>query len=192
VKRIVVLASGGGTNFQAIVDAVAAGTLNVDVGLLITDRPDIPVLGRAHAAAVPSQVLDRREHGARLSDAILAAVPAGTELIVLAGFLSILEGAILTHYGNRIINLHPSLLPRHGGAGMYGMRVHQAVLEAGDTESGCTVHFVDAGTDTGPVILQRKLAVAPTDTPATLQARVAVLEHDAIVAGIRNALEHRR
>lgn len=188
MNRIVVLASGGGTNFQAIVDAVAAGNLDVEVALLITDRPDVPVLDRARVAGVPTHVLNRREFRTGLSDAILAAVPAGTELIVLAGFLSILRGDILSQFRHRIINLHPSLLPRHGGPGMYGMRVHQAVLQAGDAESGCTVHFVDAGTDTGPIILQRQLAVTATETPETLQARVARLEHEAIVAGIRAAL----
>lgn len=187
-ETIVVLASGAGTNFQAIIDAVAMGTLDVTIGMLITDRPGVLALSRAVRAGIPATVIDRREYRERLSDAILATIPPETALIVLAGFLSILEGEILQRYRGRIINLHPSLLPRHGGAGMYGSRVHEAVLAAGDAESGCTIHVVDEGTDTGPILLQRSLSVEEGDTPETLARRIAVLEHEAIVDGIRTVL----
>ncbi|MFP4209754.1 MAG: phosphoribosylglycinamide formyltransferase [Alkalispirochaeta sp.] len=187
-ETIVVLASGTGTNFQAIIDAVAMGTLDVTIGMLITDRPGVLALSRAVRAGIPATVIDRREYRERLSDAILATIPPETALIVLAGFLSILEGEILQRYRGRIINLHPSLLPRHGGAGMYGSRVHEAVLAAGDAESGCTIHVVDEGTDTGPILLQRSLSVEEGDTPETLARRIAVLEHEAIVDGIRTVL----
>jgi phosphoribosylglycinamide formyltransferase-1 len=106
-------------------------------------------------------------------------------LIVLAGFLSILAGAILKEYSGRIINIHPALLPRFGGQGMYGERVHRAVLAAGETESGCTVHIVDAGTDTGPILLRRKVPVLPGDTPETLAGRIQKEEHVAIVEGVK-------
>ncbi|MFP4153967.1 MAG: phosphoribosylglycinamide formyltransferase [Alkalispirochaeta sp.] len=187
-ETIVVLASGTGTNFQAIIDAVAMGTLDVTIGMLITDRPGVLALSRAVRAGIPATVIDRREYRERLSDAILATIPPETALIVLAGFLSILKGEILQRYRGRIINLHPSLLPRHGGAGMYGSRVHEAVLAAGDAESGCTIHVVDEGTDTGPILLQRSLSVEEGDTPETLARRIAVLEHEAIVDGIRTVL----
>jgi len=188
-ETIVVLASGTGTNFQAIIDAIATGALNVTVGMLVTDRPGVLALSRAIRAGIPATVIDRREYGENLSNAILATIPPETRLIVLAGFLSILNGEILQRYRGRIINLHPSLLPRHGGAGMYGARVHEAVLAARDAESGCTIHYVDEGTDTGPVLLQRSLPVEEGDTPETLARRIAVLEHEAIVDGIRTALE---
>ena len=103
------------------------------------------------------------------------------ELIILAGFLVVLEGEIIDAYAGRIINLHPSLLPKYGGAGMYGERVHQEVLAAGDAESGCTVHIVDAGTDTGPILLQRKVPVLRNDTAETLAERIHTEEHIAIV-----------
>lgn len=188
MKRIVVLASGTGTTFQAIVDAVRHGELAVDIAMLITDRPGVPVVARAAAAGIPATVVDRSEYGTALSDRILTTIPADTDLIVLAGFLSILRGAIIAEYSDRIINLHPALLPRFGGPGMYGIHVHRAVIEAGETESGCTVHFVDSGTDTGPILLQRRVPVFSEDTPETLAARIAPVERDALVEGIRQAL----
>jgi phosphoribosylglycinamide formyltransferase-1 len=188
-ETIAVLASGTGTNFQSIIDAIAKGSLNVTVGMLISDRPGVLALSRAVRAGIPATVIDRREYGEKLSDAILASLPPETTLIVLAGVLSILKGDILERYRGRIINLHPSLLPRHGGAGMYGIRVHEAVLAAGDAESGCTIHFVDEGTDTGPILLQRSLPVEEGDTPESLAYRIAGLEHEAIVDGIRRVLK---
>ena len=186
--RLVVLAGGGGTNFQAILDAIKHDAFPATVSLVISDRPGAGVLLRASREGIPAMVIDRKEHGTALSDRILHTIPADTDLIVLAGFLSILKGELLERYNGRIINLHPSLLPRHGGAGMYGIHVHRAVINAGDTESGCTVHYVDGGTDTGPVILQRRVPVLSMDTPESLAARIAPVEHEALVAGIRRAL----
>jgi phosphoribosylglycinamide formyltransferase-1 len=113
-------------------------------------------------------------------------------LIVLAGFLSILEGDIIREYAGRILNLHPSLLPKFGGEGMYGERVHRAVLDAGETESGCTVHLVDAGTDTGPILLQRRVPVLPGDSPSSLAERIHGEEHTAIVEAARMLIERIR
>ncbi len=189
MKRIAVLASGGGTNFQAIVEAIRSGSLPVSVALLISDRTDATILHRAADAGVPTAVVDRRTHGSGLSDQILKLLPRDVELIVLAGFLSILRGDLLRRFHGRIINLHPSLLPRHGGPGMYGINVHRAVIASGDDESGCTVHIVDEGTDTGPIVLQRRLPVLSDDTPERLAARIAPLEHEAIVAAIRTVLK---
>ncbi|MCL1812935.1 MAG: phosphoribosylglycinamide formyltransferase, partial [Treponema sp.] len=107
------------------------------------------------------------------------------ELIILAGFLSILQGELLSEYEGRIINLHPALLPKYGGAGMYGSRVHEAVLAAGEKESGCTVHLVDAGTDTGPILLQRKVPVLQDDTAESLAERIHKEEHIVIVEAAR-------
>jgi phosphoribosylglycinamide formyltransferase-1 len=178
--NILVLVSGTGTNLQALIDAEKAGRLGPGriVGV-ISDRQPVYALERAKAAGIPILV---EKAGSGLSDRLLHdAREMDAGLIILAGFLSILEGEIIGAYGGRIVNLHPSLLPKFGGAGMYGERVHRAVLEAGEKESGCTVHLVDAGTDTGPVLLQRKVPVLPTDTADSLAERIHTEEHIAIV-----------
>jgi phosphoribosylglycinamide formyltransferase-1 len=187
--NILVLVSGGGTNLQALIDAEKSGGLGVGkIDAVISDRAGAYALKRAEAAGIPSFVeapdrsLPKEARRRDLSDRILRTAGArGAELIILAGFLSILEGNIIEAFRGRIINLHPSLLPKFGGQGMYGERVHRAVLDAGETESGCTVHLVDAGTDTGPVILRRKAPVIAGDTPASLAERIHNEEHAAIV-----------
>jgi phosphoribosylglycinamide formyltransferase-1 len=154
---------------------------------VISDREGAYGAERARRGGIPSftELPDRRvpkaERRRELSDRILRrARDFGAGLIILAGFLSLLEGEILNAYSGRIINIHPSLLPKFGGLGMYGQRVHQAVLAAGETESGCTVHIVDSGTDTGPILLQRKVPVLAGDTPDTLAERIHREEHAAI------------
>lgn len=191
--RILVLVSGDGTNLQALIDAEKVGRFRTGVGtgtlsLVISDRPGVYALERAGAAGIPaltevvSAAVPKAERRRELSDRLLrAARKEGIGLIILAGFLSILEGKIVDEYAGRIINLHPALLPKYGGGGMYGERVHRAVLAAGETESGCTVHLVDAGTDTGPVLLQRRVPVLAGDTAETLARRIHIEEHIAIV-----------
>jgi phosphoribosylglycinamide formyltransferase-1 len=198
--KILVLASGSGTNLQALLDAEKAGrfcTGNATgsgaggcgkIALVASDKPGVYALERAKAAGVAGVVAAADRNAPRtarrreLSDRILKiARERGIGLIILAGFLSILEGEIVSEYSGRIINLHPALLPKYGGEGMYGDHVHRAVLAAGETESGCTVHLVDAGTDTGPILLQRRVPVLPGDTVATLAARIHGEEHIAIV-----------
>jgi phosphoribosylglycinamide formyltransferase-1 len=191
------LVSGNGTNLQALIDAEKNGLFRMPEGegvlsLVISDRPGAHALLRARAAGIPALVkapspdapkaVRRRELSERLLE---AAREDGAGLIVLAGFLSILEGGIIDEYAGRIINLHPALLPKYGGAGMYGERVHQAVLVAEEAESGCTVHLVDAGTDTGPILLQRRVPVLDGDTPETLAGRIHREEHIAIVEAVR-------
>jgi phosphoribosylglycinamide formyltransferase-1 len=187
--NIVVLASGNGTNLQALIDAEKAGRLGPGhiVGV-ISDQPDAYALERAKTAGIPARIeavnpgLPVNTRRQELSDRLLRdARSIGAELIILAGFLVILKGEILNAYGGRIINLHPSLLPKFGGAGMYGERVHQAVLAAGEKESGCTVHLVDANADTGPILLQRRVPVLHTDTADSLAQRIHTEEHIAIV-----------
>jgi phosphoribosylglycinamide formyltransferase-1 len=190
---ILVLVSGNGTNLQALIDAEKQGALGQGkIAAVVSDRPGIYALKRARTAGLsafteaPNRGLPKQERRRELSDRILAlAAEQGAGLIVLAGFLSILEGPILDAYAGRIINLHPSLLPKFGGPGMYGERVHEAVLEAGERESGCTVHLVDAGTDTGPILLQRKVPVFPGDNAETLAGRIHREEHIAIVEAVR-------
>ena len=191
--NIMVLVSGGGTNLQALLDAGKNGSLGPGkIALVVSDRPGVYALERAKISGVPAVVLKndknipKNERREELSGRILRlAETHNIRLIVLAGFLSILAGKIIGEYSGRIINLHPSLLPKFGGDGMYGEKVHRAVLDAGETESGCTVHLVDAGTDTGPVLLQRKVPVLPDDTPETLAQRIHAEEHIAIVEAAR-------
>ena len=195
--KILVLVSGNGTNLQALLDAEKSGLAvsNLAVGkiaVVVSDRSNAYALERARAAGIPAFVekpnlrLPKFERRRELSDRILRLCrEKEIGLVVLAGFLSILAGAILEEYSGRIINLHPALLPRFGGQGMYGERVHSAVLAAGETESGCTVHLVDAGTDTGPILLRRKVPVLPGDTPESLAERVHGEEHIAIMEGVR-------
>jgi phosphoribosylglycinamide formyltransferase-1 len=183
------LVSGGGTNLRALIDAERTGRLGPGtIRAVVSDRPGVYALERARLAGIPAFIrapdkgLPKPERRRELSDRILrTAREYEADLIILAGFLSILEGRIIEAYAGRILNLHPSLLPKFGGAGMYGERVHRAVLDAGETESGCTVHLVDAGTDTGPVLLQRPVPVLPGDTPETLAERIHREEHIAIV-----------
>lgn len=189
---LVVLVSGNGTNLQALLDAERSGRLgNARVALVISDRSDAYALERAKQAGKTALVLEAdrslpKERRRRdLSDRILAeAQRLSAEGIVLAGFLSILQGPILESYRGRIINIHPSLLPKFSGPGMYGERVHRAVLDAGESVSGCTVHLVDQGTDTGPILLQRTVPVLPEDTPDSLAERIHTEEHRAIVDGV--------
>jgi phosphoribosylglycinamide formyltransferase-1 len=191
--KILVLVSGNGTNLQALIDGEREGALGRgNIAAVVSDRPGAYALERARAAGLPAfteapnRGLPKPERRRELSGRLLAlAAEQGAGIIVLAGFLSILEGPLLDAYAGRIINLHPSLLPKFGGPGMYGEKVHRAVLEAGERESGCTVHLVDAGTDTGPILLQRRVPVLPGDSAETLAGRIHREEHIAIVEAAR-------
>lgn len=190
--KIGVLISGNGTNLQALLNAEASKELaDARIEVVISDREGAYGLVRAEGAGkpaillLPNRRLSKEERQEDLSDRILQECQnRGVHLIVLAGFLSILRGRILETYENRIINIHPSLLPKYGGALMYGDRVHRAVLDNGDKESGCTVHLVDRGTDTGPILLQRRVPVLPRDTVETLADRIHEEEHKALVEGV--------
>ncbi|MDR2211704.1 MAG: phosphoribosylglycinamide formyltransferase [Spirochaetaceae bacterium] len=190
--NMLVLVSGNGSNLQALIDAERAGNLGgARIAAVVSDRAGIFALERAKRTGIPvhTEVPDRalpKEQGREeLSGRILRiAGEYDAALIVLAGFLSILRGDLLTLYEGRIINLHPSLLPKYGGPGMYGEGVHRAVLAANETESGCTVHIVDRGTDTGPILVQRKVPVLRGDTPEILAARIHREEHTAIVDAV--------
>jgi phosphoribosylglycinamide formyltransferase-1 len=182
---MVVLVSGKGTTLQALIDAERQGRLGGGrIAAVLTDRPGVYALERARVAGIPVYTAQNLQgkSGQALSDWILhSARTIEADLIILAGFLSILAGDLLRVYKGRMINLHPSLLPAFGGPGMYGERVHRAVLAAGAGESGCTVHIVDAGTDTGPILLQRRVPVLPGDGPGDLAERVHRAEWGAIV-----------
>lgn len=179
--RVAVLASGGGTNFQALIDAKAAGHMpSTTLGLLVASKPDIGAIARATAAGIPHAVLARRNFDSQeaFDDKLLEILEQhGIEALVLAGYLGILSHAVVAKFERRIVNVHPALIPAFCGRGYYGMHVHQAVIESGVKVSGCTVHLVDSGVDTGAILAQATVLVAPEDDPLTLQKKVLSLEH---------------
>ena len=190
-KRIAVLVSGGGSNLQSIIDNIEQGNLNCEISYVIADR-ECYGLKRAEKHGIKNILLDRKVLKEKLSDEIsnvLENDDEKTDYIVLAGYLSILSPEFIKKWSRRIINIHPSLLPKFGGKGMYGMNVHRAVIEATETESGCTIHFVDTGVDTGEIILQIKVPVLTDDTPEVLQKRVLEKEHVLLIEGIKKLLE---
>ena len=174
--RILVCVSGGGTNLQAILDGVADGSIeNTQVVGVISNNAGAYALERAGKAGVDAICLSPRDFESReaFNEAFLHKVEEyAPDLIVLAGFLVTIPPAMIRVYQNRIINIHPSLIPAFCGVGYYGLKVHEAALARGVKVTGATVHFVDEGTDTGPIILQKSVAVDPEDTPKSLQRRV--------------------
>ena len=174
--KIVVCVSGGGTNLQAIIDGVHAGSIpNVEILRVISNNRNAYALERAKQAGIegicvsPHDYPDREQFNEALLNAVDEVSP---DLIVLAGFLVVLPPQLIKEYENKIINIHPSLIPSFCGKGYYGLKVHEAVLERGVKVTGATVHFVDEGTDTGPIIMQKAVQVLQRDTPETLQQRV--------------------
>ncbi len=200
-KKVAVLVSGGGTNLQALIDyqLEKGEACPYEIVAVISDHKDAFALERAAKAGIPSavtspysvmgkevaQAASRDEKRLAVSNAMLAACREHkAEIIVEAGCLTVLAGEILTEYSNKIINLHPALLPKYGGVGMWGHHVHEAVLAAGEKESGCTVHLVNEVCDGGEILLQKKVPVLPDDTPESLYARIAPKEHEALLEGL--------
>lgn len=175
-----VLASGGGTNMQAIIDRIEAGSLNARIAAVVGNNSGAGALDRARRHGIPAFHLSRLTHPVPddLDRAMLNILQThNVEWLVLAGYMRPVGAKTLAAYRDRILNIHPALLPKFGGEGMYGIRVHEAVLEAGETESGVTVHLVTEEYDTGPILAQRRVPVLKTDTPETLQQRVLADEH---------------
>ena len=174
--RIAVLVSGGGTNLQAIMDAVADGKItNTEIATVISNNKNAYALERAAKAGIPNRCISQQEYAdrAQFHEALLAALDeAQVDLIVLAGFLVVIPEMMIRKYRNRIINIHPSLIPSFCGTGYYGLKVHEGVLNRRDKVTGATCHFEDEGTDTGPIILQKAVEVKNGDTPKILQQRV--------------------
>ena len=174
--KVVVLVSGGGTNLQAIIDAVAAGEIaNTELIGVISNNKTVKSLDRARAAGIPAYSISPKDYEDReaFNDAFLTKVEQlGPDLIVLAGFLVKIPEAMVQRYSNRIINIHPSLIPSFCGVGYYGLKVHEKVLERGVKVTGATVHFVNEGMDEGPIIAQKAVMVEEDDTPEILQHRV--------------------
>ena len=194
MKNIVVLISGGGTNLQALLDAVAEGRLLARISGVISSTKRAYGLVRAEHAGIPTRVISKRAYPdpVERDAAMLAALRAlEADYIVLAGYMSILSPEIIGLYKNRIVNIHPSLIPSFCGKGYYGLHVHEKVLEYGAKVTGATVHFVDEGTDTGPIILQKAVSVLDDDTPEILQQRVLRVEHELLPLAVAHLVEGR-
>ncbi len=192
--HLAVFASGGGSNFQAILDAVAAGSLQATVALCVSNKASAGALVRAEEHGVPCFVLDPRafEDPASYEAVLLSALAEhGVTHIALAGYLRRIPSGLVAAFRWRILNIHPALLPAYGGPGMYGRHVHRAVLAARDAFSGATVHFVDEEYDTGPIVLQDTVPVLPGDDAEALAARVLRLEHRLYPAALQLLSEGR-
>ena len=174
--KVAVLVSGGGTNLQAIIDAVREGKVtNTELSLVISNNKNAYALERAQIAGIPAMCISPKEYATREEFHVALTrtlKDAGVDLIVLAGFLVAIPEMLVKEFPNRIINIHPSLIPSFCGVGYYGLKVHEAALARGVKVTGATVHFVDCGMDTGPIILQKAVEVKAGDTPEVLQRRV--------------------
>ena len=179
-KRLAVFASGNGSNLQAVIDACKSGKLNAEVCTVISNNKNAYALRRAESENIPAYHLLSEQ------DILDTLRKHNTNLIFLTGYLKKIGMSVLREY--EIYNIHPSLLPKYGGKGMYGINVHKAVIEAGETETGITIHRADPEYDTGPVIAQKTIPVLPGDTPETLAARVLEQEHIFIIETLAKIL----
>ena len=189
---LAVLGSGRGTNFEALAAALDAGTLSAKIVCVLSNVPSAPILDRARRRGIPAEFIDPAPFRTKLDGAPEARVldrlrHYGAELIALAGFMMILKRSLLAAYPRRIVNIHPSLLPAFPGLDAWGQ-----ALRAGVKVTGCTVHYVDAGVDTGPIILQRSVPVLEGDTPETLHARIQEQEHLAYPAALQQVIARLR
>lgn len=184
--KIAVLISGGGTDLQSIIDAIENKEIvDAEIAAVISDKKGAFGIERAEKHGIKTYVFDRKEYKGRVSDEVLNLLRGKVDLIVLAGFLSIINGDLLHEFKDKIINIHPSLIPSFCGNGMYGLKVHEKAIEYGVKISGCTVHFVDEGTDTGAIILQKAVEVLDDDTAETLQKRILVEEHKLLPRAVK-------
>lgn len=185
-----ILGSGSGSNMQAILDAIDAGELQAEIGLVLSDNSDAYILERAAKRGIATGVIDCGGFKTKFPDDVQRVTAerlkaAGVELVCLAGFLRLVKPPLLDAYPKRMLNIHPSLLPAFPG-----LESWKQALEAGVAETGCTVHFVDSGMDTGPIILQEKVPVMADDTPESLHARIQVVEHRLYPEAVRMVLNH--
>lgn len=178
--KLGVLVSGGGTNLQAVIDSIEHGKIRGEVRVVISSNPKAYALKRAQRYGIPGIYIGRRDFTTREGyegEMIKVLKGYGVELVLLAGFMTVLSPGFVSEFRNRIMNIHPALIPAFCGKGFYGRRVHEAVLEYGVKVTGATVHFVDEGTDTGPIILQEAVPVLDDDTVDSLAERVLKVEH---------------
>lgn len=186
--RVAVLISGGGSNLQSLIDFAAIGDAGYEITAVISDRK-AGGLDRAEKAGINTWLVDRKTGEKELAGSIHEILDGKADYIVLAGFLSILDSSFIERWKGRIINIHPALLPDFGGKGMYGMNVHRAVIAAGKKESGCTVHFVDSGIDTGEIISSMKLEIDQSWEAEQLQKEVLKLEHKLLPETLKQLCE---
>ncbi len=192
INRLIVMVSGGGTNLQALIDACELGTIPAIIAGVISSSKDAYALTRAKNAGIPTIVLSKKHFDSVQAheQAVIEAIESFEgQAVVLAGYMSILGSNIVNRFS--IINVHPALIPSFCGKGYYGRYVHQAVLDYGAKLSGATVHFVDEGTDTGPIIMQKSVPVQQDDTAETLAARVLTVEHEILVKSVSLLCEGR-
>lgn len=187
MRKIAVLASGGGTNFQAVIDGCKSGEIDGEVVLLIYNRKDAYAKTRAKKACIDTKYINRIAQGSvdamqqKVYDELLA---YQVDVIVLAGYLEKLSTKVVEKWENYIINTHPALIPMLCGEGFYGQKVHKAVIESGVKVSGCTIHLVDSGYDTGPIIMQQAVEVMHSDTPQSLAKKILPYEHKCMVKSV--------
>lgn len=187
-KSIVVLVSGSGSNLQRIIDCINSGELpNVEISQVIADR-DCFALQRAEENSIQNQLIKK---GKTFCSELDKVIPSSTDLIVCAGFLSILTRDFCEKWNGKIINIHPSLLPKFGGKGMWGMNVHKAVLEAKEKQSGATVHFVTSGIDEGEIILQKSVEVSAGEAPESLAEKIHLVEYEIFPKAIHKVLSNK-
>ncbi|HKL43201.1 MAG TPA: phosphoribosylglycinamide formyltransferase [Clostridia bacterium] len=176
--KIAVLASGGGTNLQAIIDATEKGLIQGEVSLILSNNEDAFALKRGENKNIPSFYVDSYNRNEKILKLLKA---YDIDLVVLAGYLKILSEEIIDAFRNKIINIHPSLLPKYSGKGFYGEKVHQAVINNNEEYSGATIHYVDEGIDTGKILMQKKVKVLDTDDYISLSKRILKVEHEILV-----------
>jgi phosphoribosylglycinamide formyltransferase-1 len=189
--KLGILASHRGTNFQAIIDACQNETLRAEVAVAISNNSNSISLDRARAAKIPTVHLSSKTHpeDSILDQMILSTLQShDVDLVITVGYMKKLGSKTLRHFSGSVINIHPSLLPKYGGRGMYGMAIHKAVLAAADSETGITIHHVDDGYDTGDIISQIRIAVKPGDTPEVLAARVLTQEHKFLIQTLKEVI----
>lgn len=190
MKKLALLVSGGGTNMQAIMDACDSGEIDGKIAVVISTNHEAYALVRAEGAKIPNYVCAKKDYSsaeARDAEILRLLKMYDVDYVVLAGYLGILPESVISEYPNRIVNIHPALLPKFGGKDYYGIHVHRAVIDAGETESGATAHFVTTEVDGGPIIRRQKLKVFKGDTPESLQRRILdQIEHPMLVSVIKD------
>ena len=192
--RLTIFASGHGSNFRAILDNIEKGNLAAKIVLVLSNRSSAGALSTARERGIPALHLSQKQYeseGEYIKQLLKALEDHQTQIIILAGYLKKIPAAVIKHYKNRILNIHPALLPSFGGEGLYGHHVHQAVLDYGCKVSGATVHLVDEEYDTGPPIVQRCVPVLEGDTAETLSQRVLKIEHQIFPEAIKLFAENR-
>lgn len=189
MKNIAIFASGSGSNMQSIIDAINSKDIKAQIKAVIVNKKEIFAINRAQKENIPVYTFLLKDYKDKIKrDTAIVDVLKEYKIdyIILAGYLGILTEPLLNAYDKKIINIHPSLLPKHGGNGMYGMKVHESVIESGDKISGCTVHFVDKGTDTGKIIKQVIVKLDEGETASSLQKKVLEQEHKLLVQVVQD------